>query len=272
MSGMTDVLMIGIVLIGGYYMLTYMSQQQTTGTTGDTTNIGIPLEQTDYPDDPTRLQECANFRTSDEDPNRPCENECGKSGHPDKCHRCEAACDQAGVYGPPYPWTTGLPKRTTNTIKNAAGICESEGGTWKTIGSRGCCQCPNRFCRNKCKSSGGSGSKKKPSGKRPTPSSPASKPRSVPPGSGKVSGQRKAPPAKRSFAAYLGSAFNRWGPSYNYRDNFADPLISKRVVPSPVDFRYESVSRPYYLGPRSPERASLIRRFQSNFSTLRFSG
>jgi hypothetical protein len=183
-----------------------------------------------------------------------------------------------------------------STSDALAGVCESEGddNLWNI--SRKCCSCPNRDCQNKCpgattptqapakkKSTGGGGGGSKLPTKSPMTAKPpvrkpapkpgpitAAKPSKVKQCAGLTGATRTA--CLNSYAhAYLGSAFNRRGPSYTMRDDFRHlPNVEN---PSPVDFLYEAERKPYYLGAYPhPDRASLIKRFQSNFSTMRFSG
>lgn len=108
MSQLTDMLMIGLVLVGGYYLLASGALGTGTGTTTGTslapvptsTTVNVPFDQvaTLWETPELREQECANWRTSDEDPRYPCTNECGKNGNGYKCNNCEAACNQANVY------------------------------------------------------------------------------------------------------------------------------------------------------------------------------
>lgn len=73
----------------------------------------------------------------------------------------------------------------------------------------------------------------------------------------------------RYASAYLGSAFNRRGPSYNYRDDFPDP---EHMEFPDRDWYGEASKHPYYLGDVSLERDMLLKRFNSNFGSMRFSG
>lgn len=373
---MTDILMIGLLLVGGYYLLssgalgtlgggtttTTAPTYTTPGSTTVTTPFSVPFEQVAelFENENTRVQACANWRTSDENADRPCENECGTNGNGYKCNNCMAACDQAGQYELKYVtgeygvpdtdrcatlWKnscvdfcgvngnatqcancekdcgTGaahrFPGQRTQTLR---GLCNSQGGEWDL--DENCCDCHgNTISQVNCCSGTGSttrtplkASKTTPGAKTParTGSQGTQKSRSessgggvggpsrVVPGTPKksVSAPKPAPantkcPNGKSFAncpkcksqcnspgtfdacckaassyarSYLAGSSNRFGPGYTGRDNFVDELIASRVIPSPVDFPYESAKKPYYLGPISPERAALNRRFFANMA------
>ena len=345
MSQLTDILMIGLVLVGGYYALSYMGQGTTTGQSlapvPTSTTVNVPFDQvaTLWETPALREQECANWRTSDENPAWPCTNECGKNGNGEKCNKCEAACNQANQYVKEYVegeieipdtdrcatlwknscatacgpngskfncekceddcgdrWTDQYPGQRT---VNHRALCQGQGGVWNGT----CCDCMNkRMSQVQC-CSGTMGAAPKPKPKPPampasrfkgkttvakkvppraiTPAKPKPKPKmSANEGlciseGGKWQGSCCSCPNKlcknkcksAGYAStYLGSAFSRWGPGYTYRDNFADPYIMQRMVPGSPDFEYLSAKKPYYLGPISPERAVLNKRFFANMA------
>lgn len=313
MSGMTDVVMILLVGVMGYYMLTYMGQiQPASGTTGDTTNISYPIEEQSF----YELGACANFIDSDETEDRPCEKECGEGGNGYDCNRCEVACGQPNQYEKKYvkgkpnvpnqdrcstlfggnckgacgpkgtktrcercedvcgthTVTRSFPGPKTTNLRNVAGLCTSQGGVWNS--SKNCCNCKGKKLSQVTCCTGTGYVAPKTTSKTAPKKGLTPKQKNLPNKLNQCAGLtgQTYKNCVNSYAhAYLGSAFSRWGPSYNYRDMFEDRLIQSRTVPSPVDFRYESVNRPYFLGPRSVERSDLIKRFQSNFSRMQFS-
>lgn len=328
MAGMTDILMIGLVLVGGYYALQYMQQGgfgQTTAPITYTTPTApavLPTLETQCTTEGGKWQgNCCSC------PNANCTNPCRGD-----VHTYEEACEtEDGLWQPNQrPPCCSCPnkecsykcgsleldpsggiKGTLSKSATAAGLCQSEGPWFASTKSYGnkwtgnCCSCPNRLCRNKCKSAAPRVPLKEstttPGAKTPAKrtGTPASRSQSTGGGVGGP-GVVKKPAAKpgltakqknlpnklnqcagltgqsylscvNSYAhAYLAGSYNRRGPSYTGRDDFRH--ITNVEFPTPIDFQYEASAHPYYLGPRSPERAALLKRFNSNFATMRFSG
>ena len=218
------------------------------------------------------------------------------------CCRCPniACSDKCGSAEGP---SGGVPG-TINNDEKLAGVCESEGddNLWNT--AKKCCSCPNRQCQNKCKttarvplkdSDSTTGAKqpaKRQNTERPKSTGggvggpgkvvPNTPKKSVSTCSSKCAALKNSPSSYKACCAanyataYLGSAFNRRGPSYTMRDDFRHlPNVEN---PVPTDFLYEATYRPFYLGNAPhPQRTALRERFdlnanaKSNF-TMRFSG
>ena len=151
-----------------------------------------------------------------------------------------------------------------------AGLCKEQKGSWQGK----CCSCPNVTCKNKC------------GAKKPKPNTGTQKAGGAPgvtksglcaQQKGRWQGTCCSCPnvtcknkcgASNYASAYLGSAFNRRGPSYNYRDDFVD----RRHMEFPdLDWYSQASKSPYYIGIESQERAALLKRFQSNFSSMKIS-
>ena len=294
---MTDIIMIALVGVMGYYVLTsgVLTGQTPAAPVTYTTPVApaaapVPTLQTQCTTEGGVWQgNCCSC------PNKDCTNKCGMVDATN-----EDACNtEDGVWQPNNdPPCCSCPnkecsrkcgsidedpsggvKGTISQDAKLAGVCKSEANpgqnVWST--SRKCCQCPNRKCQHKCpgaaapakKSSGGGGQ----NAKEFDEDAPAAKKQNA-----KINQCRNLTGASHkacmaSYArSYLAGSSSRFGPGYTGRDNFQDKLILRRTVPSPVDFQYEARAHPYYLGPRSPERSALLRRFNSNFSTMRFSG
>ena len=202
------------------------------------------------------------------------------------------------------------------TAQRLEGVCKSEGAGNAWNFGRNCCSCPNKICQHKCPGppkpltpqeqddkrmddarkklvKEGSTGDRDPKTGVPKPITPAAKPKMSAneglcksEGSGnKWTGKCCSCPNRQcknkctaaNYArSYLGSAFNRRGPSYSYRDDFRH--LTHVEFPAPIDFLEEATYRPYYLG-NNPhqQRTALRRRFdlnanaKSNFS-MRFSG
>jgi len=304
MSGMTDIMMIGLVAIAGWYILQSGALNNLLQPT-QAAPAPAPVYTTPAPATvPTLETQCTQESGVWQGnccscPNKTCTNKCGVG---QVAHTNEEACEtEDGVWQyNRYPQCCSCPNKecsykcgsikktpsggvpgTISESTKAAGLCKSEGSNNVWNAKAKCCTCANRCCKNKCggpcktatkapapakKSSGGQNAKE-----LDVKNNPALQKQNA-----KINQCRNLTGASykaclASYAhAYMAGSSNRRGPSYTGRDDFKH--LTHVEFPTPIDFQYEASAHPYYLGPRNPERASLLKRFNSNFANVRFSG
>ena len=303
---MTDIIMVGLVGIMGYYVLAsgvLTGQTQTTTPAPTTYTTPAPVAPTALPSLQTQCdteggkwqgsccscpnanctEKCGSDENKEFDVVDACESEDGlwQTNRNPQCCSCPNK-DCSFKCGKIKKTPSGGEVGTISEDEKARGLCISETGdadNWNPKAK--CCTCSGT-CRNKCRTStvSSKGSGKASPGvtpKKPAPKGAVTLKKPAPkPCAAKCAPLKNSPATYKSCCAsnyarsYLAGSSNRRGPSYTGRDDYRH--YTGVEFPSPVDFEYESVARPNWLGPVSPERHSLIRRFQSNFGTMRFSG